>query len=148
MNQSNKCTHDIRHICEKCEPTHPCFQSKEPAVEGEGERVSEDWFDQLNNFITKWCDQNAAHLLDTDENDGEKLRQTIRDLERNTERSAIERERARVVGILESKKSNFLKSVDGLGRPKSPTEIMIIAECRGRNYALSDAIASITNTNK
>lgn len=31
----------------------------------------------VNNFIKKWCGDNAPHLLDTDENDGENFRQTI-----------------------------------------------------------------------
>ena len=32
---------------------------------------------QLNNFITRWCGENAAHLLDNDENDGQRLRDYI-----------------------------------------------------------------------
>ena len=32
---------------------------------------------QLDNFITRWCGENAAHLLDNDENDGQRLRDYI-----------------------------------------------------------------------
>ena len=31
----------------------------------------------INAFIKKWCGENIAHLLDNDENDGEKLRTTL-----------------------------------------------------------------------
>lgn len=31
----------------------------------------------INTFIKKWCGDNAPHLLDTDDNDGERLRQSI-----------------------------------------------------------------------
>lgn len=58
------------------------------------------------------------------------------------EREAREAERRRIVGILKGLKSDIPRAVDGLGRPKSPTEIIIIAECRGRNHGLSDAITS------
>ena len=30
---------------------------------------------EFNKFIMKWCGSNSAHLLDTDENDGERIRQ-------------------------------------------------------------------------
>ena len=32
---------------------------------------------QLDNFITRWCGENAAHLLDNDETDGQRLRDYI-----------------------------------------------------------------------
>jgi len=35
------------------------------------------WEEKLNKFIIDWCGD-FAHLLDTDENDGERLRETIR----------------------------------------------------------------------
>jgi hypothetical protein len=37
----------------------------------------EKWEEKLNKFIIDWCGD-FAHLLDTDENDGERLRETIR----------------------------------------------------------------------
>ena len=37
----------------------------------------EGWEKTVNDFIRKWCGENAAHLLDSDENDGERLRQTL-----------------------------------------------------------------------
>lgn len=33
----------------------------------------------IDEFIEKWCGDNAPHLLDSDENDGETLREAIRD---------------------------------------------------------------------
>lgn len=51
-----------------------CFGTMEecttsPVVTNEG-----GWEDVVNNFIKKWCGENASHLLDTDDNDGQKLR--------------------------------------------------------------------------
>lgn len=37
-----------------------------------------DAIKQFNQFIQKWCGENAAHLLDNDENDGERMRGAIR----------------------------------------------------------------------
>lgn len=34
----------------------------------------------INKFITKWCGNMSAHLLDSDENDGEELRNNLKDL--------------------------------------------------------------------
>jgi hypothetical protein len=31
----------------------------------------------VNSFIEKWCGDNAAHLLDTDDNDGQTLREAL-----------------------------------------------------------------------
>jgi hypothetical protein len=31
----------------------------------------------INSFIKKWCGDNAPHLLDSDDNDGERLRKTV-----------------------------------------------------------------------
>ncbi len=33
--------------------------------------------ERVNSFIKKWCGENAAHLLDSDENDGQKLRSSL-----------------------------------------------------------------------
>jgi hypothetical protein len=40
--------------------------------------TGEDLINTVNNFIKKWCGENASHLLDSDDNDGEKLRQLQR----------------------------------------------------------------------
>ena len=38
--------------------------------------MTEETFEsEFNKFIMKWCGSNSAHLLDTDENDGERIRQ-------------------------------------------------------------------------
>ena len=37
----------------------------------------DDPVEKLNLFIRKWCGDNAAHLLDNDDNDGEVMRQLI-----------------------------------------------------------------------
>lgn len=39
----------------------------------------ENWEETLNRFIENWCPM-SAHLLDSDENDGERLRESFRDL--------------------------------------------------------------------
>ena len=43
-----------------------------------------NWEESVNSFIKKWCGDNAPHLLDTDENDGEKLRTLL-----NTQKAEI-----------------------------------------------------------
>lgn len=37
-----------------------------------------EWESVLDTFIKEWCGENAPHLLDNDENAGERLRETIR----------------------------------------------------------------------
>ena len=39
--------------------------------------TSEELIDEFNVFIKKWCGENASHLLDSDDNDGEKFRKII-----------------------------------------------------------------------
>lgn len=39
--------------------------------------TQESWEEQVNVFIRKWCGVNAPHLLDNDDNDGERLRQLL-----------------------------------------------------------------------
>ena len=35
------------------------------------------WEEEFETFIKKWCGVNAGHLLDNDENDGQRLRESI-----------------------------------------------------------------------
>jgi hypothetical protein len=40
-----------------------------------------DQIDELvNTFIKSWCGSNVSHLIDTDDNDGQRLRETIKRL--------------------------------------------------------------------
>lgn len=43
------------------------------------ERVKGKTFEEeFNKFIKKWCGNSFAHLIDNDENDGERLREFVR----------------------------------------------------------------------
>jgi transcriptional regulator with XRE-family HTH domain len=55
--------------------------------------MSELVSDLVNTFIEKWCGENAAHLIDTDDNDGEYLRQSIMAL------ISQERKKAKIEGM-------------------------------------------------
>jgi len=35
---------------------------------------------EFNDFIKKWCNSHYAHLVDTDENDGERFREKLRNV--------------------------------------------------------------------
>jgi len=37
----------------------------------------EEIIEKFNEFIKKWCGDNAPHLLDSDENDGEEFREAL-----------------------------------------------------------------------
>lgn len=42
-----------------------------------GEAKQKEWEDSVDVFIKKWCGENVAHLLDTDDNDGQRLRDLL-----------------------------------------------------------------------
>lgn len=39
---------------------------------------TEKAIEEFNKFVEKWCKTNYPHLLDSDENDGERFRQNLR----------------------------------------------------------------------
>ena len=45
--------------------------------------------DEFNKFIKKWCGNSYPHLIDTDENDGERFRSLLRE--------ALQKERERII---------------------------------------------------
>lgn len=51
---------------------------------------------EFNDFIVTWCSGDWRHLLDTDENDGERFRQKLREIT-----TALAKERERVLGIID-----------------------------------------------
>lgn len=63
-----------------------------------------DWEKQVNEFIKKWCGDNAAHLLDTDENDGQRLRNLL-----STQQKDFDE---RVEGFIEELKSKQASESD------------------------------------
>lgn len=40
-------------------------------------KTLQEGLQEINNFIKKWTGENASHLLDNDENDGQRLRNTF-----------------------------------------------------------------------
>jgi len=51
----------------------------------------------INAFIEKWAGDHAAHLLDNDDNDGERLRQAIEDLIRTEKLKLLAEVRERAI---------------------------------------------------
>lgn len=50
-----------------------------------------NWRERVNDFIKKWCGIYASHLLDSDENDGQELRDLLRS-EIQSSLESVERE--------------------------------------------------------
>ena len=63
---------------------------------------NQEWEEKVNLFIEKWCGDNAPHLLDTDDNDGERLREAIRQATR----------KAKIEGNLRREKEILIMLVD------------------------------------
>jgi len=59
---------------------------------GEGETMEEGF----NKFIVKWCGEDARHLLDDDENDGQRFRNELA----QERQRALQEQREGIVGIL------------------------------------------------
>jgi cell division protein YceG involved in septum cleavage len=53
--------------------------------------TEQDFDDLINDFIKKWIPEHYPHLVDTDENDGEKLRQDIKEKVQSAKRLLKER---------------------------------------------------------
>lgn len=62
--------HDPQDVC--------CCGKEKPSPQSVNDWARSDFL--INEFIKYWCLGNAEHLLDSDENDGEKLRIEIRKL--------------------------------------------------------------------
>jgi len=59
----------------------PNTKSKEDKINWDIDvRYEEDILKAFDKFIEKWCGNNSAHLLDSDEQDGEFMRDKIRDI--------------------------------------------------------------------
>jgi hypothetical protein len=52
--------------------------------------TEQDFDDLINDFIKKWIPEHYPHLVDTDENDGEKLRQDIKEKVQSARNGAIQ----------------------------------------------------------
>jgi uncharacterized protein YllA (UPF0747 family) len=48
-------------------------------------RYEDDIIKAFNKFIEKWCGSHFPHLIDTDENDGEYMREKIRELSQSND---------------------------------------------------------------
>lgn len=91
------------------------------------EKIIEDF----NSFIKKWCGSNFPHLIDSDENDGERFRQKI-------EQAILEAEKRGRNEVLESVE----KELQRQDNPSSNSDYN-----SGYNQALSE-VKSIIQTHK
>jgi len=58
----------------------------------------------LDKFMIKWCGENAKHLIDSDDNDGERLRAKIKSFVA----LAVQQERERIIEIVKTGKDPFM----------------------------------------
>ena len=70
--------------------------------------------DKFNMFIKVWCFKNYPHLIDTDENDGENLREFVRlnYIRKQKVIEIIERVREHIVSI---DKGKYIEDIDYIG---------------------------------
>lgn len=95
------------------------LSTNQPEISSNQEPVREWAIKRLDKFIEKWCGDSAPHLLDSDNNDGEQLRDIIRDeLAAAHARGREERESEIAYFVLPKVEKFILKVESGLARSK------------------------------
>ena len=114
-------------------------------------RYEQDIIKAFNKFIEKWCGGNYPHLIDSDENDGQFMREKIED-----SRNSVIDECIKVISELQHVYTEgygydmvFVLGVTNKIYPKRQSEFAMSEhgeyKSKGYNIALDDIITSLSN---